>query len=67
MTSFMVLVYGPEFDLLRIFNFFVCKCYLKKSAYESASLSVLDACQLTLIAHHPPKSTNRTRENANKL
>ena len=67
MASFKALVYGPEFHLLQIFNFFVGKCYLKKSTYASPSLSVLDACLYTLIAHHPPKSASKTRENANKL
>ena len=31
--------YGPEFDLLRAFNFFVCNCYLNKSADASNYLS----------------------------
>ena len=65
MASVMALVYGPEFDLLRIFNFFVKK--LKKPHMQAHLFLSSMHVNYTLIAHHPPTSTNKTRENANQL
>ena len=67
MASFMALVYGPGFNLLRIFIFFVCKCYLKKAHMQGQLFLSSMHVNYTLMAHHPPKNTNKARKRANKL
>ena len=67
MATFMALVYGPGFALLRIFNFLFVTAISRKVHMQAHLFLSSMHVNYTLIAHHPPTSTNKTRENANQL
>ena len=63
MASFMALVYGQSLIYYE-FSIFLFVSAISRKAHLFLSLMHVN---YTLIAHHPPKSTNKTRENANKI
>ena len=67
MASFMALVYGQSLIYYE-FSIFLFVSAISRKAHMQAHLFLSSMhVNYTLIAHHPPKSTNKTRENANKL